>query len=213
MPTQRVATVLFDWDGTLCDSGAAGMRAFRQSLAEFGIGFTDVEYKAVYTPSWYKMYQAFGLSQALWDQADQRWLHHYRGEEPGLIPGASEVLALLGRRGLQLGIVTSGTRNRIEREIARLGLTSTFQAIVCHEDVTRKKPDPEGIEKALALVNSAAAACWYLGDTPEDIRMGKSARVFTLGLLTEYVDACRLEECGPDLVLRTIEDLHRFLPV
>src|SRR6202023_1095871 len=61
MPFQ---TVLFDWDGTLCDSGAALYRAFEKSMAEFGVSFSLADYQAVYTPAWYRMYEAFGLPRA-----------------------------------------------------------------------------------------------------------------------------------------------------
>lgn len=214
MTAPNPATVLFDWDGTLCDSGAASLRAFRKSLGDFDIAFTDAAYKTAYTPRWYRMYEAFGLPRELWPRADQRWLHHYSGEEPGLIPGAPEVLAELRAQGILIGMVTNGTRSRIEQELARLGLETAFGAVVCHEDVTHSKPHPEGILKALALVDGSPGRCWYVGDTPVDMEQGHNAGVFTVGVLTDYVDAARMEQSGPGLLLRHIgelpEALYRF---
>ena len=207
MTAPNPATVLFDWDGTLCDSGAASLRAFRKSLADFDFEFTDAEYKAAYTPRWYRMYEAFGLPRELWEQADQRWLHHYGDEEPGLVPGAAKVLAELAGREIVAGIVTNGTRVRIERELARMGLETAFRAVVCHEDVTRSKPHPEGILKALAMVQGSPGSCWYVGDTPVDMEQGHNAGVFTVGVLTEYVDAARMEQSHPHLMLHRIAEL------
>jgi HAD superfamily hydrolase (TIGR01549 family) len=205
---------LFDWDGTLFDSGAASLRAFRKSLGDFGFAFTDAAYKTAYTPRWYRMYETFGLPRELWPQADQRWLHHYSGEEPGLIPGALEVLAELRCRRIVTGIVTNGTRSRIEQELQRLRLETAFRAVVCHEDVTHSKPHPEGVLKALALVECGPASCWYVGDTPVDMEQGHHAGVFTVGVLTEYVDAARMEQSRPGLLLQHIgelaEALYRF---
>ena len=99
---QTITTVCFDWDGTLCDSGPASLRAFRKSLAVFGVTFSDAEYKAVYSPRWYRMYEALKLPDSCWRQADQRWLHHYGCEEPDLIAGASTGLESLRRRGIRL---------------------------------------------------------------------------------------------------------------
>src|SRR4051812_23990451 len=124
-------TVLFDWDGTLCDSGAALYRAFEKSLAEFGVSFTRAEYTAVYTPAWYRMYEAFKLPKESWNLCDRRWLHHFDGEEPPLLPGAAKVIEHCRAAGLQLGIVTGATRDRILNEFDRHGLS--FGAIVCHE--------------------------------------------------------------------------------
>jgi HAD superfamily hydrolase (TIGR01509 family) len=202
-------TVLFDWDGTLCDSGAALYRAFEKSLAEFGLSFTMSDYQAVYTPAWYRMYEAFGLPPDSWKLADRRWLHHYEGEEPGLLPGAAAVVDRCRAGGLQVGIVTGANRDRIHREFDRLGLS--FPAIVCHEDVVHRKPHPEGIERALALLKAGAGRCCFVGDAPEDIEMGKRAGVFTVGVVSDYVNRSRLEEVAPDLLLEAIDELPAIL--
>lgn len=204
-------TVCFDWDGTLCDSGPASLRAFRKSLAEFGVAFTDAEYKAVYSPRWYRMYDALKLPNSCWRQADQRWLHHYGCEEPDLIAGAAAVLDALRRRGIRLGIVTNGTRSRVDRELVRMKLQTTFDTVICCEDVIEKKPHPEGLDKALALLNCPRVSACYVGDTPEDVHMGKNAGVFSVGILSEYVDDRRLRESGPDVLLNAIEELPAVL--
>jgi phosphoglycolate phosphatase-like HAD superfamily hydrolase len=116
-----VTTVLFDWDGTLCDSADSHMRAFAMALADFGLGFTRQQYQAVYTPAWYRMYAAFGLPEADWTKADERWLFHYGDEMPNLMAGATGVLAAFEQAGVRMGIVTGGTRQRIDRELACLG--------------------------------------------------------------------------------------------
>ncbi len=202
-------TVLFDWDGTLCDSGAALYRAFEKTLADFALSFTLAQYQAVYTPAWYRMYEAFRLPEESWKQADQRWLHHYQGEEPELLPGARAVIDCCLAVGLQLGIVTGANRDRIGLEFARLGLA--FPAIVCHEDVVHRKPHPEGIERALALLNAGVEGCCFVGDAPEDIEMGKRAGVFTVGVVSEYVNRSRLENAAPDRLVETIDQLPAAL--
>jgi HAD superfamily hydrolase (TIGR01549 family) len=204
---RKITTVCFDWDGTLCDSGPASLRAFRKSLAEFGVTFTDAEYRAVYSPRWYRMYEALRLPNSCWRDADRQWLHHYQKEEPGLIAGTPAVLQALLERGMKLGIVTNGTRGRVDRELARLGLESTFPAVICCEDVVEKKPNPEGLDKALALLGSPPENACYVGDTVEDVHMGKNAGTLTVGILSEFVDQGRLRDCGPDALLAAIEEL------
>ena len=207
--TPAFHTVLFDWDGTLCDSGAVLYQVFCRTLADFGISFTLAEYTAVYTPAWYRMYEAFGLPKASWKDCDLRWLHHFQGEQPGLLPEASSVLDRCRGAGLHLGIVTGATRERIHAELSRHGLA--FRAVVCHEDVVQRKPHPEGIQQALALLNTAASGCCFVGDAPEDIEMGKRAGVFTIGVFSDYVDRARLQAAAPDLLVECIGDLPAVL--
>jgi HAD superfamily hydrolase (TIGR01549 family) len=178
-------------------------------MADFGVSFSMAEYQAVYTPAWYRMYEAFGLPKEQWNLADQRWLHHFQGEQPGLLPGAGAVVDRCRAGGLQLGIVTGANRDRINREFRRLGLS--FPSIICHEDVVHRKPHPEGIERALALLHAGTEGCCFVGDAPEDVEMGKSAGVFTIGVVSEYVTRGRMEAAAPDLLLETIEELPAVL--
>ena len=211
MLPKTVSIVLFDWDGTLCDSGAAHLDSFQKTLAEFGITFTRDEFKAVYSPAWYRMYEAFHLPRSEWPQADRRWLHHYGSQTGKLLAGAAPAVVRLRAAGFRLGVVTGGNRERIERELIENGLRPDFPAVVCHEDVVQKKPHPEGIHKALATLGCSTHTCCYVGDTPDDILMGKDAGVFTVGIETEYVHRSRLEQAAPDVLIDSIAKLPAIL--
>ena len=79
------------------------------------------------------MYETLGLAREFWKDADDRWLVHFSEETPELLEGAAETLAALQRRGMALGIVSSGTKSRIEQELVRMGLADAFGALVCNE--------------------------------------------------------------------------------
>jgi len=202
-----LTTVLFDWDGTLCDSSAASLRAFQKMFAEFDICFTPEQHDEIYQPDWYEMYRAMSFPQECWQRADARWLHHFQDEHPDLIAGAGDVLDRLAARGLRLGIVSGGTRSRIERELVRMGRRDTFCTLVCNEDVANRKPHPEGLERAMREAGCDPAVCCFVGDTPEDIRMGKAAGVFTIGVTSGYVTADRLAASGADVLLPSVCEL------
>jgi HAD superfamily hydrolase (TIGR01509 family) len=203
--------VLFDWDGTLCDSAAASLRAFEKTLNDYGVRFTHDEYRACYSPDWYRMYATLGLREEVWKEADDRWLVHFREETPELLEGAAETLEALRSQGMALGVVSSGTRSRILNEFERLGLSDLFGALVCNEDVIRRKPDPEGLVIAMAQLGRLPEECCFVGDTPEDVRMGKSAGTLAIGVPSEYVGPVRLVDCGADLLIERIGDLPRAL--
>lgn len=203
----RLTTVLFDWDGTLCDSAAPSLRAFQKMFAEFGIDFTAARHDEIYQPDWYEMYRALDFPECHWPQADQRWLHHFRDEHPDLIDGAGAALDQLSERGLRLGIVSGGTRSRIESELRRMGRREMFGVLVCNEDVAHRKPHPEGLERAMQALDCPTAACCFVGDTPEDILMGKTAGVLTVGVTSGYVSGEKLLESGADVLLHSVREL------
>ena len=210
-PANVITTVLFDWDGTLFDSAAASRRAFQKMFGEFGIACTEERHDELYAPDWHGMYRALDLPREVWPHADRRWLHHFGEEQPALVEGAAGVLAALAGRGMELGIVSSGTRSRILRELERLGLAKTFGVVVSNEDVANRKPHPEGLERAMRALACPPEACCFVGDTPEDILMGKAAEVLTVAVPSGYVGAGRLAECGPGVLLGHIRELPRAL--
>lgn len=205
--SKTITTLLFDWDGTLNDSEASGFTAFQKSLEQLGLSFDQAFYDAHYSPNWYAMYEALRLPREQWQMADDLWVHHYGTAPAQLVEGAGETILELARRGYRLGIVSSGSHARVSRELAELKLETVFQAVVCNEHITNKKPHPEGLEHAMRLMEVESAACAYIGDAPEDIQMGKEVRVFTVGVRSRYPSSKRLAEADPDLQLAAIAEL------
>ncbi|HWN99879.1 MAG TPA: HAD family hydrolase [Blastocatellia bacterium] len=204
---KSINALLFDWDGTLFDSATTGFAAFKRTFEDLGVSFTLDFYEGNYSPNWYRMYEALDLPRDDWKRADELWLEHY-GEQPArMVEDAYETIIELDSRGYRLGVVTSGSQKRVTREIHELGLASTFGVVICNESIINKKPHPEGLEKAIAGMNSSPENCCYVGDAPEDIQMGKNARVLTVAVLSAYPTSKRLREADPDIHLESIGDL------
>jgi phosphoglycolate phosphatase len=164
--------VLFDWDGTLIDSYGADSSAYLAMFREMGIPWGLEDLARHYSPNWYRVYRAAKLPRARWDDADRAWREHYARHSPRLIAGARQVLARLGREH-HLGLVTSGDRDRVTRQLRAFRLTRLFGARVCSGDTAQKKPHPALLRLALRQLCLEPSACVYVGDSPEDLEMGK----------------------------------------
>jgi len=204
---QSITTLLFDWDGTLIDSAQLGLVAFERSFADLGVTFDHETYRKVYSPNWYSVYTALGLPEEKWQQADDLWISHYGEQRAEPIPGAVETIEELKRRGYRLGVVSSGTECRVVREIGELGLESFFETIICNEQMVEKKPHPEGLETALRLLGAANETTGYVGDSPEDIEMGRRAGLLTVGVRSDYPTSWKLKSHNPDIFLESISEL------
>jgi phosphoglycolate phosphatase-like HAD superfamily hydrolase len=95
----------------------------------------------------------------------------------------------------------------VTREIQQLGSSSTFEALICNEHIVNKKPHPEGLEKAMQLLGSAKETCTYVGDAPEDVRMGKNAGLLTVAVRSAYPTSKNLLNEQPDIHLESIEEM------
>ncbi|MGH9367157.1 MAG: HAD family hydrolase [Thermoanaerobaculia bacterium] len=194
-----LSAVLFDWDGTLVDSAEASYRCYARLFPSFGIRFDRARFEETYSPDWHRTYALVGLPEQSWSQADACWLELYDEEEPRMLPGAAEAVARLKQGGLALAVVTSGSRSRVERELAQFRLGAFFEALVCAEDSARKKPHPEPLRLGLERlgVPSERAAC--VGDSPEDVEMARAAGVFSVGVPGGFPNREALKSARPDL--------------
>jgi len=202
--------VLFDWDGTLIDSYGADSSAYLAMFREMGIPWGLEELARHYSPNWYRVYRAAKLPRARWDDADRAWRAQYAKHSPQLIAGARQVLVRLGRAH-HLGLVTSGDRDRVTQQLRAFRLTRLFGARVCSGDTPEKKPHPAPLRLALRQLRLEPSACVYVGDSPEDLQMAKSAGVRAIAVLGPFPTEKRLRAARPEFLLESIRELPEVL--
>jgi HAD superfamily hydrolase (TIGR01549 family) len=208
-----VRAVLFDWDGTLVDSAAASLRSYVSLFGGYGITYGPDEFERTYSPNWHRTYAALGLPPEKWDEADARWLELYADEANGLLPGAWDTLVRLRQAGLAQGLVTSGSRPRVERDLARLEVAGFFRVVVCGGDTRERKPHPEPLLVALERLEVLAAEAAYVGDSPEDIEMAKAAGVYAIGIPGGFPNRASLVASAPDLLAEDLGSALRGLSI
>ena len=213
MKPSNVRAVLFDWDGTLVDTCEPAFRAYARMFAEFGIAFDRQIYASTYSPAWQHTYRCVSLPEEHWPDADRKWLEYF--EQEGMAPmidGAADALRLLDERNVLRGIVTSGTRRRVVRELAAHRIDHHFQHVVCGDDGPRRKPDPEALRVCLDRIGVAPHEAVYVGDSAEDVMMARAAGVFAVGVKGTYPNHSTLEAAEPDFVAESIvEAVDRLL--
>jgi HAD superfamily hydrolase (TIGR01549 family) len=202
--------VIFDWDGTLLDSYSADTSAYLQMFRAMGIRWGIADLERHYSPDWYNVYRAADLPMDRWREADRLWRHFYRSERPRLRPGARDVIEYLRNR-YRLALVTSGSGTRVRGQLRSFGLLGFFEASVYAEEVPRRKPHPAPLQLALRRLGCEPAACVYVGDAPQDVRMARAAGVFAIGVLKYSPVPERLRAARPDALIPTIAALPKLL--
>ncbi len=183
----QLSTVLFDFDDTIVDSLHARVNAlasvFNRACIDadaeaFMHGLKGRQLKNVLDDLEARDGRSLGLFEA--------YRSVYWGKAPGalkLFPDVAEMLQELQCRGFKLGIVTQkgrdveidGRRVGAWYEMAELGIQQMFPVIVGFEDVTRYKPDPQGIHMALDRLQADAAAAMFVGDGAADVEAALAA--------------------------------------
>lgn len=99
-------------------------------------------------------------------------------------PGVLSLIRSLRRSGVRTGIVSTKVRRRIEAILDAHAAPGDFNIIVGIEDVPAHKPDPAGLNLALAQLGVPSDSALYIGDHPVDAEAAIAAGIPFIGVLT-----------------------------
>jgi phosphoglycolate phosphatase len=191
-----VRAVLFDFDFTLGDSAEAIVHCSRAAFADMGL--EPAEPRAIRRTIGLTLQDSFrvltgGAEAPPYDQgvAAEEYTRRYVGHADRVMtamttvyPPAATVLATMRARGVATAIVSTKYRYRIESILVHVGLAGAVDFIVGGEDVSRHKPDPEGLRRALDGLGIDGASALYVGDHPVDGHAAARAGVRFVRVLT-----------------------------
>ena len=122
-----------------------------------------------------------------------------------LRPGVAELIEDARVAGLKQAITTTTSRSNVDA-LLRVHLGPHWQdhfvAVVCGEDVQRKKPDPEVFQRALKALGIGPLEAVALEDSPGGVAAARAADVPVIVTRSAYFDGATLEGAiaiGPGL--------------
>ena len=214
--------VLFDVDGTIAETeGHAHLPAFNQALEEAGLDWrwTTADYKRLLkTAGGFERLLRFAAEngddvEALRDTLAAVHKNKNRHFAAIMASGAVkpragfvDLVISLARNNIGWCVVTTTSRGNWEAlwnySLAPLGLPSP-EVIVCGEDVTAKKPDPEAYLLALNRLNIPAAQCCAIEDSRNGLLAARAAGLEVAIVRSEFFSDEHFEEAA-----RVVNELH-----
>lgn len=174
--------VFFDFDYTLGDSTAAIAEGYRRGFAALGLPEPTVE--QVRTTVGMRLEDGYTFLTGDTDPERQTRFHRLFASSVGvdaqgedrklmiegttLLPGAAELLAALKRAGVRTAIVSTKPGDTIRKIFAHQGKLELLDLVVGGDEVSRSKPDPEGLGAALDRLGLGREQTLFCGDTVID---------------------------------------------
>ncbi|MHA2005706.1 MAG: HAD family hydrolase [Promethearchaeota archaeon] len=130
-----------------------------------------------------------------------------------LKPNLENILKVLKKNNLILGVVSNTSGNRLKRFINKLNLDHYFSVFISRDETPYRKPDPFPIHAALKEIKKQFKVSidkkdvYYVGDLPHDIQCAKNAKINSIALLSGHGTKESLRNSNPSFLLQDIKDI------
>jgi phosphoglycolate phosphatase len=232
----RLSAVLFDKDGTLLDFHATWTRVFRHAaeylerdngdpglarrlLEAGGLNFETGQFDPAGalacedTPTIARRWAAAAVTGDAGALAVrlERLFATLQGRRLAPVSGLVEALQALHDADLLLGVATMDSEAMAIADLDTLGISNLMRFVCGADSGYGHKPGPGMVQAFCNSVDRPPAATVIVGDTPHDLRMGRSAGAgLVVGVLTGAATERDLQPYA-DIVLPGIKDLPEIL--
>ncbi|MDQ6882925.1 MAG: HAD family hydrolase [Candidatus Dormibacteraeota bacterium] len=207
-----IRAVIFDFDGVIVETEQPLFRVWQRIYRERGAELPTEQWLSI-----------IGTAGALFDpivdlgrrsgrelnreemEALERAYYREAVATQQLLPGVRRYLDEAWRLDLKTAIASSSRRPWIDEHLERMGIRSRFDVIVCRDDVTRVKPDPELYLKVLRRLGLAADEAIAIEDSSNGLRAAKGAGLYCVAVPTPMTASMDLGLA--DLRLYSLEDM------
>jgi beta-phosphoglucomutase len=196
IPSLMTSGILFDFNGVIVDDESQHCDALITTLVQYGytldretyyrdyLGFDDREcfrftFEKMGSPRDEKSLQdAIARKHAAYESSIRSSMR--------LVPGVADFLENAALDGFQLAIVSGALRSEIELVLKLAGLRPHFAEIIAAEDVGACKPDPQGFNRARALLDLAPKRCVVVEDSLPGLTAARAAGLRCAMLATSH---------------------------
>ncbi|KAF8412513.1 hypothetical protein HHK36_000481 [Tetracentron sinense] len=207
--------VLFDIDGTLCDSDPLHYLAFRELLQEVGFngGVPITEEFYIETISGNHNEYICGTLFPDWDlqkslkfmDDKEAMFRRLASKQLKPVNGLHKLCKWIEGHGLKRAAVTNAPRPNAELMISILGLSDFFEILVIGGECDRAKPFPDPYLKALESLKTSPNHTFIFEDSASGIKAGVEAGMPVVGLLTRNPEQL-LMDAGATFLIKDFDD-------
>lgn len=205
IPEKAIRGVIFDMDGVLCDSEPFICEAARQMFRE--------RHNLTVTASDFAPFVGTGEDRFLGGPAEKYgcrinlpsdkdrtyeiYLEIIKGKLKPLA-GAQNFIAACRAKKIKIAVATSADKVKMNGNLVETGIPpESFDALVCGNEIARKKPSPDIFLLAAKKLALSPENCLVVEDAPNGLKAAKAAGMRALGLTTSFKEDV-LKSAGAD---------------
>lgn len=183
---KKIEVILFDFEGTLVDFqwqlrpaadetlSALDKAGFQADWYGPGSDYADIYNRtreiADQGKASFDLSRAMKIIDSTYDRYDADALERWN-----LYSDTLQTLRELVEAGYILGLVSNIGKNALTRALDKFGLTAYFKSVISRNDLSRLKPDPEGLLKSADILGTKPDKIMLVGDSRVDVQAAKAA--------------------------------------
>lgn len=207
-----IRAIIFDFDGLIVDTEGPIFEVWQRIYRERGQELPREQWLSIIGTASGPFDPLIDLGQRTGIPLDADELNrleraYYREATvaQALLPGVGRYLDDARALGLKTAIASSSSREWVREHLERFGIANRFDTVVCKDDVTRTKPDPELYRAALDRMGVRSEHAIALEDSTNGIRAAKAAGLFCVAVPNAMTADLDLGEA--DLKIRSLESV------
>ncbi|CAN6697768.1 unnamed protein product [Malus baccata var. baccata] len=193
--------ILFDIDGTLCDSDPFHYYAFREMLQEVGFNGGVPITEEFFSEKIAGVHNEY-LCSILFPDWDIERARQFLVDKEAMF---RRLRQWIEKQVFRRAAVTNGTKLNAELILSKLKLTDFFEIVVLGEECIRAKPFPDPYLTALEKLNLSNEHAFIFEDSVSGVKAGVAAGIPVVGLGTRNPEEA-LINAGASFVIKDFDD-------
>lgn len=212
----RYSGVIFDFDGTICDTGEGILKSAKFALEAFGYNVPDYEQLTCFIgpPLLVTFQEVYGADPAKAEELVKKFRERYTNKgvfESKLYDGIKELLQSLKKDNIKIGIASSKPQDYIEALLDRFAVKSYFDAICGVSFTADCESKSSIISRCLKELELPGNEVIMVGDKKYDIEGAKANVIDSVGALWGYGTKFEHIEAGAKFIIDKIEDVSAIV--
>ena len=203
----RYNAVIFDFDGTLCDTGEGILKSAKYALDAFGYKTPD-DYHVltcfIGPPLLVTFQEEFGADANQAEELVKKFRERYTNI--GLYE--SELLARLKDDGIKIGIASSKPQAYVEKLLEKFNVIKYFDSICAVSFTADCETKASIISRCLAELDAKGNEAIVVGDRKFDIEGAKSNYIDSVAVLWGYGNKIEFAEAGAKFIVEKVDDIE-----
>lgn len=183
----KFQAVLFDMDGVIFDTERVYLEHWTEVFQKYGYNMRKEVYISVMGTGRENVMKVFKEIYGqdlpiieMYKEKDELLLQAVEGGKVPLKSGAKEILNFLRENKIKIALATSAKRDRMIMQLKMADICNKFDELVCGDDITNSKPNPEIFLKAAQKLSVKPENCIVVEDSPAGIRAAYNAGMIGL---------------------------------